>query len=118
MPNVFDYSDQLTVEAWFKPNITTGLRTLWDDHGSSGVRLIVSSSRMQFTVATEAHPEPGRTVLTPLASIVAGRVAKRRRADHRRNRHDPDQEILRLLSGAERVQLTRDPRTSLRAPRG
>ena len=72
-PNVFDDGDQLTVEAWIKPNITTGLRTLWDDHGSSGVRLIVSSSRIQFTVATEAHPEPGRTVLTPLASIVAGR---------------------------------------------
>jgi hypothetical protein len=59
VPNGFSYGDQVTVEAWIKPDLVNVQRVIWDDYGSPGVLLAVKAGGVQFGVSTTSHPGLG-----------------------------------------------------------
>lgn len=48
VPQDHNYSDQVTIEAWVKPDRTDGQRVVWDDFGGPGVLLGIWDGRVQF----------------------------------------------------------------------
>jgi len=59
VPNAFSYGDQLTVEAWIKPDRIDSQLVIWDDYGNPGVLLAVKGGVVQFGVSTPLHPDGG-----------------------------------------------------------
>jgi Concanavalin A-like lectin/glucanases superfamily len=57
VPVSFNYSDQVTIEAWIKPELTNGQRIIWDNFGRPGVLLAVWDGRVQFGGSTTVHPD-------------------------------------------------------------
>jgi hypothetical protein len=60
--DTFDYGNQLTVEAWIKPDAVEDRRNIWDDYGNPGVVFKISNGGLQFSISTPEHPGPGITV--------------------------------------------------------
>ncbi len=61
--DAFDYGNQLTVEAWIKPDAMDGQRVIWDDYGNPGVLLVVNNGKVQFQMSTQADPGPGAVMV-------------------------------------------------------
>jgi len=57
--DAYDYGSTLTLEAWVKPDAVDGQRILFDDYGSPGVLLAISSGVLQFNLSTGTHPGLG-----------------------------------------------------------
>jgi hypothetical protein len=62
VPDTFDYTDQLTIEAWIKPDAVDGTHLIWDDYGSPGVVFAVGDSFVRFNISTTSIPGPGITL--------------------------------------------------------
>jgi len=69
VPDAFDYGDQLTVQAWIRPDRIDGQRAIYDDYGSPGVFVTVIDGKFQLSLTTQQHPGQG-------ISIFAGTVCK------------------------------------------
>jgi len=69
VPDAFDYGDQLTVQAWIRPDRIDGQRSIYDDYGNPGVFVTVSEGKLQLSLSTQAHPGQG-------ISIFAGTICK------------------------------------------
>jgi hypothetical protein len=57
VPVDYNYSDQVTIEAWIKPDLTNGQRIIWDNFGRPGVLLAVWDGRVQYGGSTTVHPD-------------------------------------------------------------
>ena len=57
--DAYDYGSTLTLEAWIKPDAVDGQRVIYDDYGSPGVLVAISSGVLQFNLSTAAHPGLG-----------------------------------------------------------
>lgn len=57
--DAYDYGSTLTLEAWIKPDAVDGQRIIYDDYGSPGVLVAISSGVLQFNLSTAAHPGLG-----------------------------------------------------------
>lgn len=55
--DTFDYTDQLTIEAWIKPDAVDDQRNIWDDYGNPGVLLKVTNGGVQFSISTATDPD-------------------------------------------------------------
>lgn len=65
-PDTFDYGDQLTVEAWIKPDALDGQRAIYDDYGNPGVFLAIVNGQLQFNLSTAANPNQGISIFAGL----------------------------------------------------
>jgi len=57
--DAYDYGSALTLEAWIKPDAVDGQRVIYDDYGSPGVLVAISSGVLQFNLSTGTHPGLG-----------------------------------------------------------
>jgi len=68
--DTFNYTNQLTIEAWIKPYAVNGQRIIWDDYGNPGVVFSVWNGRVQFSISTEKDPGLGIEIYT--GNIITG----------------------------------------------
>ena len=67
--DTFDYTDQLTIEAWIKPDAVDDQRNIWDDYGKPGVLLKVTNGGVQFSISTTQDPDPAVTIYDETVNV-------------------------------------------------
>lgn len=55
VPEDYNYGDQVTIEAWIKPDKTDGQRVVWDDFNGYGLLLGIWDGQVQFGGATTGN---------------------------------------------------------------
>ncbi len=60
--DVFDYGDEVTVQAWIRPDLLGGQRAIYDDYGNPGVFFAIYDDMIQFGVSTTGTPGLGLSV--------------------------------------------------------